>query len=185
MPSEIFPSEKNLAVVEGKVKYSMPSGSQLSWRSYEKCVDNNVGVPGRLSMMLTEKTYNVIRECGHWIYIQEADCYSGGPKKSRGDNRKAVKGSQRARDAARKRNLGPARNTLEKHIGNGLSRPSGRVGVPGTAQSDERGAHGLPCPERNLRVYLTGGALDRDLKRNLLTMLWPGLSTPSRRNTRR
>jgi hypothetical protein len=60
MPSEIFPSEKNLAVVEGKVKYSMPSGSQLSWRSYEKCVDNNVGVPGRLSMMLTEKTYNVI-----------------------------------------------------------------------------------------------------------------------------
>src|SRR6266540_888102 len=61
-------------------------------------------------------------------------------------------GSQRARDAARKQSLGPARNALGKHIAHWLSRPSGRVGAPGTAQSDERGSHGLPCPERSLRV---------------------------------
>jgi hypothetical protein len=101
-----------------------------------------------------------------------------------GDNRKAI-GEKRARDAARKRSLGPAKNAQGRHIGNGLSRPLGRVGAPVTARLNECKTHGLPCPERNLRVYLTGGALERDLKRNLLTMLWPGGRTPSRRNTRR
>jgi hypothetical protein len=40
----------------------------------------------------------------------------------------------------------------KKAPGNGLSRPSGRVGTPGTARSDKCRTYGLPCPERSMRV---------------------------------